>query len=88
MAASTKPPPKQVQGDWLTRSFSAVAWACLLASSCLFVLALLALGTGDGVSDAAPWWLFLGLLAAIVAVPGFFLRFVARLRRKPTSSSG
>jgi hypothetical protein len=57
------------------------AWVLLVPASSLLFLALLALLAGDGFTDAAPWWVALGMAAGVLGVPGVLLLALGWVRR-------
>jgi hypothetical protein len=44
----------------------------------VFFIGLLSLISGDGFTDAAPWWVFLFMAAAVLGLPGIILLLAAR----------
>jgi hypothetical protein len=38
--------------------------------------------SGDGFTDAAPWWVFFIMMAAVLGVPGVICLISARFLRK------
>ena len=68
--------------DALALVLSVCAWLLLVPAFLLLLLAFAALVTGDGFSDAAPWWVVIGMLAALFGAPGLALLALARLRSR------
>jgi hypothetical protein len=55
----------------------------VIPASLALILGLWMLITGqDGFTDAAPWWLFLLMIACALGLPGLILLFLARFISK------
>ncbi len=68
--------------DPLTAVLAALAFLLLVPASLLLFIALAVGLSGDGFTDAAPWWLFILLLAVAMGAPGLLLLLIVRRRRR------
>jgi len=67
--------------DKLGKVLRVIGLALLVPAVALVLLALLSFLAGDGVADAAPWWAFFLVLAALPGVLGLLALLLARLTR-------
>lgn len=68
--------------DWLDRILSIVGWILIVPAIFLFICAFLVFLSGDGFTDAAPWWVVIAMLGGALAVPGLVFLGLSRLRSK------
>lgn len=86
--AAGSSPTRGPRRDLPTLALRILAALLLVPAMLLLLLAAVAFLTGDGVSDAAPWWLFLGLLGIVLGLPGLLLALLARWRARWARARG
>ena len=69
-----------VKRDWLLLVLRVLAGLLLVPATCLLLLAVVTWLSGDGIADAAPWWVFFAFLAAGMGFPGLLILLLARWR--------
>ena len=76
------PTPPTPRRDTLGRVLKVIGVVLLVPSAGFLVLALLTLAAGDGMTDAAPWWLFFLVVGLCLGVPGGLVLLAVRLRSR------
>ncbi len=66
--------------DWLLLVLRVLTGILLVPATCLLLLAVVTWLSGDGIADAAPWWVFFAFLAALLGLPGLLFLLLARWR--------
>ena len=78
---------KSIRRDVLTLALNILALLFFIPASVFLLLAIVSLVTGDGFSDAAPWWAFFAYMAFLFGIPGMIFFSFARWRRRSMDSA-